>query len=272
MEIVEYQKVNSSIRRFSFTIASALLQRKVVVEVIDSYCFSRYEPGLLLVNDGQDLDSLNIPGSMQQLVSEEVTRPFTCVAIKAGERLREYGVSGYPDYLRRGDKANLYEQFVLDELLPAVHSKTLKSYKRVNTFFAGCSLGGLSALDIAISNHHIFGGTGVFSGSLWWRKKSYVDGYTENDRIIFTKIRTLQFVLPFRTWLMAGTNDEHNDRNQNGVIDSVDDTMDMFDLLASKNFSHCHHLQLCIARGGSHNQSTWSQYFPDFLKFAFGIT
>ena len=67
---------------------------------------------------------------------------------------------------------------------------------------------------------------------------------------------------------MAGTDDERNDRNRNGVIDAVDDTLDMFEFLSTKIDSD--NLELTIANGGRHDAITWNQHLPDFLLYAFG--
>ncbi|MBK8875849.1 MAG: hypothetical protein IPN13_18890 [Bacteroidetes bacterium] len=70
---------------------------------------------------------------------------------------------------------------------------------------------------------------------------------------------------------MAGTDDETCDRNGNGVIDAVDDTLDMYDLLRSKMKNAGLNLQLQIVNGGTHHQSTWKKSYVDFIKFAFTL-
>jgi len=228
------------------------------------------DAGLLLLNDGQDLEKLDLLNSIIKMQNRNELRPFVTVAIYCGERKSEYGVSGFPDYMLRGSKANLYECFVLEELLPFIEEKTGREFLPSQTYFAGCSLGGLSAFDIAISNQQIFGGAGVFSGSFWWRSKSYLSGYSENDRIIFNKLRSVDIHENFRCWLMAGTDDERSDRNRNGVIDSVDDTLDVYEMLCNKTSGNTNNIALKIVRGGKHETSTWEEIFPEFLLHAFG--
>lgn len=258
------------LKKHYIILKSRWLDRKVQLEILTPPGRATPETGLLMLNDGQDLEKLDLLNAINHMNFNQLMSPFITVAIHSGERKSEYGVSGHPDYLLRGAKANLYENFIREELMPYIEKKTGKAYNTSQTFIAGCSLGGLSAFDIAISNQHLFGGAGVFSGSFWWRSKCYSAGYSENDRIIFNKLKKVELNKNFRCWLMAGTDDERNDRNLNGVIDSVDDTLDIYDLLCSKISGVNENIALTIVRGGRHDTRTWEEIFPAFLLHAFG--
>ncbi len=250
---------------------SFFLRRNVEVEIIGTRAIDKKDhKGLLLLNDGQLSGELNIEQTINNLYNSGQIIPTQVVAIHAGERQSEYGVSGTEDYLGRGNKARLYEYFIIGELLPWLNAVTEKKYTPGLTAFAGCSLGGLSAIDIASSNPSWFSTAGVFSGSLWWRSKSYEEGYTDSDRIIFNKISRSAHMEDFRCYLMAGTNDERNDRNGNGIIDAVDDTLDLYDLLSLKINRPGKNLRLSIVEGGKHDAATWARQFPEFLLHAFG--
>jgi len=252
-------------------LSSTFLKRKVQLELFNSDLVNGNEPkGLLLLNDGQLAGSLFVQETIEKLRNQDTIIPIQVVAIHAGERQAEYGVTGMRDFMGRGAKAGLYESFIIEELLPWLNLQTSFKYSSHNTAFAGFSLGGLSAFDIVTSNPSIFSSVGVFSGSLWWRSKSYENGYTENDRIVFNKMNHTRVNADLKCYLMAGTNDECNDRNGNGVIDSVDDTLDMFDVLSSRLRCPEQQLLLSIVNGGCHNPATWSQQFPEFLVHTFG--
>ncbi len=251
---------------------SSFLQRMVDVEVISTPgTHDNIQKGLLFLNDGQLSDALHIRQAINKLHASGRIMPVTVAAVHAGERQSEYGVSGVEDFMGRGEKAEHYENFITRELLPWMHVSTPGGFSPLHTAFAGCSLGGLSAIDIVSSNPSLFATAGIFSGSLWWRSKSYEEGYTDNDRIIFNKLTHTSIATHFRCYLMAGTNDEKNDRNGNGIIDAVDDTLDMFDLLSAK--ISCPEKKLClsIVDGGRHEPATWSAQIPEFLVHAFGI-
>lgn len=270
IKYLKYLTINNKIHK-TITLNSFFLRRNVEVEIISTGAVDQKEHrGLLLLNDGQLAGELHIQETLLELYKSGQIIPTEVVAIHAGERQSEYGVSGTEDYLGRGNKARLYEYFVIGELLPWLNAVTDKKYSPDHTAFAGFSLGGLSAIDIASSNPLWFSTAGVFSGSLWWRSRSYEEGYTDSDRIIFNKISKSASLEDFRCYLMAGTNDERNDRNENGIIDAVDDTLDLFDLLSIKINKPAKNLLLSIVEGGKHDPATWSLQFPEFLLHAFG--
>lgn len=70
---------------------------------------------------------------------------------------------------------------------------------------------------------------------------------------------------------MAGTNDELNDRNSSGVIDAVEDTLDLYELLSNKMKRASQNLFLKIVNGGHHHPGTWANHFPEFLQTTFGL-
>ncbi|HMT29275.1 MAG TPA: alpha/beta hydrolase-fold protein, partial [Bacteroidia bacterium] len=149
VEVAENQEVNSEVNPIKYTLYSSFLERMVNLELIANEGSKKNEQaGLLLLNDGQDLRKLGLPATLKRISKKETVIPFTLVAISAGERKREYGVSGEPDYMGRGSKAALYHKFIIFELLPWIHSKLGTYIAPELTAFAGCSLGGLSALDI----------------------------------------------------------------------------------------------------------------------------
>ena len=84
--------------------------------------------------------------------------------------MKDYGVPGYPDWQQNGDKAEKYAEFIHDELFRFIEKQSgLRSFNKVA--LAGCSLGGLSAFDLAWENADKIDIVGVFSGSFWWRDK-----------------------------------------------------------------------------------------------------
>ncbi|MFN8344843.1 MAG: alpha/beta hydrolase-fold protein [Spirosomataceae bacterium] len=73
-------------------------------------------------------------------------------------------------------------------------------------------------------------------------------------------------------WLQTGTEDEKDDRNHNGVIDSIEDTLDLIAELEKKGFRWGSDVRYVEVKGGHHDQETWSAIMPDFLTWAFGKT
>lgn len=224
---------------------------------------------LLLVNDGQDLAQMDLENNISALYAKWKIEPVIVVGIKAGEeRLLEYGVANRTDFKNRGSKAEWYTQFILDELMPFLE-KQVHIVVNGKKAFAGFSLGGLTAFDIAWNHSDVFDVVGVFSGSFWWRKKDLSDYYTDDDRILHEMIAESKAKQDLRFWLMTGTEDEVADRNQNFIIDSIDDTIDVIKELMKKGYKRPEDIFYYEMVGGKHDVPTWGKAFPKFLEWAF---
>ncbi|WP_199119620.1 esterase family protein [Pedobacter sp. ASV28] len=253
------------------SIKSKYLEREVELEIyLPENLLGNEYVNLLLVNDGQDLAEMGMEEILDSLYEKWKIDPVVVVGIKAGkDRLLEYGIAGEPDFKQRGSKAELYAGFIVHELLPFVKSEIPVKIKG-KTAFAGFSLGGLTAFDIAWKHDGIFDMVGVFSGSFWWRKRDLSDGYTDNDRILHEMIRKTKGKPSLKFWLMTGTEDEKADRNQNFIIDSIDDTIDVVKELLKKTYSRPDDIFYYEMVGGKHDVPTWTKAMPKFLIWAFG--
>ena len=266
----QHRKIYTSIKE-SYSIYSYYLERIVLFDVyLPEQKVNFEKTSLLLINDGQDLVKMpfeNILNSLYQLQSIE---PLVCIGIHCGsERIREYGTAYSADYKRKGDKAGLYSKFIFDELLPYFRKKYNAAVVKEKSF-AGFSLGGLSALDIVWNHAYEFKRVGVFSGSLWWRRRAYEFGYDEeNDRLAHLQIRMGVFIPWLEFFLQCGAFDETEDRNKNGIIDSIDDTLDLIVELKAKGYTdkHIRYLEL---PNGRHDVPTWAEALPTFLQWGWG--
>lgn len=261
----------SSITVEQFVLSSEYLERAVVVDMyLPLSVTSNDQPGLLLLNDGQDLPKMPFAEILDELLENNSIEPLVVVGIHCGpDRKMEYGTAYSADFKGRGAKAGLYSKFVFDELLPYIRKTyTLPSFKTKS--YAGFSLGALSALDIVWNHPAEFKRVGVFSGSLWWRKKSYEDGYNdEQDRLMHLQVRKGGFYPWLQFFIECGRQDETADRNSNGVIDSIDDALDLIVELKAKGYTD-EHIQYLELEEGKHDVATWAKALPDFLKWGWG--
>jgi Predicted hydrolase of the alpha/beta superfamily len=249
------------------------LQRSVT---INFYCPAEFVPGspisLLLVNDGQDLEAMGFDKMMTYLLQMGEIKPLLVAGIHAGEeRLQEYGMIAGADYKGRGAKAPLYRDFILKELLPYIAHR----YKECNIdekAFAGFSLGGLSAFDLVWNHADVFSKVGVFSGSLWWRSKDRAskDYNDATDRMMHAQVRAGEYQPGLRFFFSCGVHDEKEDRNRNGVIDSIDDTIDMMRILLRKGYQEGKDMRYLQLPDGKHDVRTWAKAVPVFLKWGWG--
>ena len=227
---------------------------------------------LLLINDGQNMEEVGLKKILQKLFQHKEIKPLCCVAIEAGpDRKREYGVAGKADYQGLGNRANFYSSFVLQELLPFLY-KTYNNLTFTQISIAGFSLGGLSALDIAWKHPGVFEIAGIFSGSLWWRSVDMLDKTYSDDkhRIMHQQIRKGNFQPGLKFFFQCGNMDETEDRNNNGIIDSIDDTLDLIMELEAKGYDKNKDICYYEMPEGRHDMQTWGKAFPVFLKWAFG--
>ncbi len=242
------------------------LQREVIFDIIGPSKYPENLP-LLLMNDGQDFDQLGIVSLIEDFYKKG-GKPFLFIGIHCNaNRMQEYGTAGFPDYKKRGLLAGEYAAFICKEFLPHIQNLYQTSKKASENYFCGFSLGGLSAFDITLDNPHLFSKVGVFSGSFWWRDKDYKAGFVEdNDRIMHKKIRNTKTAKDIQFWLQCGTDDEKADRNKNGIIDSIDDTLDIIKELKNIGYAD-QNIKYVEVKNGQHNFGTWSKVFPAFLEW-----
>lgn len=252
-------------------IKSVFLKKEIEIEIFSpDNLLGNERVNLLLINDGQDLAQMDMENTLNSLYEKWKIEPTVVVGIKASaDRLLEYGVAGKPDFKKRGSKAQGYTDFIIKELLPFIQSEVDVTINGKRAF-AGFSLGGLTAFDIAWNNDNYFDAVGVFSGSFWWRKKDLNAGYTDDDRILHQLIRDTKTNPALKFWLMTGTNDETADRNHNFIIDFIDDTIDVVKELMKKGYQRPNDIFYFEMVGGKHDVPTWGKAMPKFLEWAFG--
>ncbi len=231
------------------------------------------EISLLLINDGQDLEKLGLQKMLNDLYSKKMIAPLLCAGIHAGKaRKNEYGTAKILDYKGRGTRAGLYNRFIFEELLPFIRANFLIPQFKEKAF-AGFSLGALSAFDIAWNHPTEFSKIGLFSGSFWWRTRDQHDEYysDDTDRIMHQQIRNGGYYPWLKFFFECGAGDEQNDRNNNGIIDSIDDTLDLIKELVGKGYDEHHDIEYLQIEDGKHDVETWSRAMPAFLKWGWGI-
>jgi enterochelin esterase-like enzyme len=267
-------KETTNIITESYTIESKSLLRDVIIDCYYSEDYFKLPfISLLLINDGQDLRTMTFENILDNLFSQNKIEPVFCVGIHcAPDRKNEYGTAKILDYKGRGAKAALFTQFVLHELIPFIRQKfEIISFKEKS--FAGFSLGGLCALDIVWNHPNEFFKVGVFSGSLWWRDKDQDDPTfnEDTDRIMHRQVREGNYYPWLKFFFEVGTQDETADRNNNGVIDAIDDVVSLIDDLKIKGYQN-NAVEYLEMADGKHDVPTWAKAFPAFLTWGWGLS
>jgi len=255
------------------SVASIFLKRTVLVDFyLPLSVKNPAEMSLLLINDGQDLVTMQFENILDELYRQNKITALLCIGIHCGpDRKNEYATAKIADYKGWGTTAAAYSQFIFEELLPYIHTTcAVASFKEKS--FAGFSLGGLSALDIVWNNAHEFTKAGIFSGSLWWRDKDqqHPEFDERQHRIMHRQIREGTYAPWLKFFFEAGALDETADRNNNGIIDSIDDTIDLIGELKTKGYNH-NSIAYLELKDGRHDVPTWAKAFPDFLQWGWGV-
>jgi len=275
-----------TIRQTSIELRSDTLQRNVIIDLYlpppatspedfpqptNDSAFTGPTPlpsgtSLLIINDGQDLPKMKLAEILEDLYRQNILDRVVCAGIHAGpDRIREYGTADTPDFQGRGDRAAAYTQFVLRQVLPAIQDLCKTPFNDIS--YLGWSLGALSAMDIVWHHPDIFTRAGLFSGSFWWRSRDKFDPlYDETtDRIMQHLVRQGAYHPGLQFFFECGTEDETEDRNGNGIIDSIDDTRDLIAALVSKGYHPGKDISYIEIPGGRHDVDTWAKVLPDFL-------
>lgn len=226
---------------------------------------------LVIMNDGQDAKALMLKECMYRLQIQNLTKPFVVAAIHASERDKEYGIASKLDYTRRGGKAAAYTKFICSELIPFLQSYISIGKDTSQYSIIGMSLGGLSAFDIAWHNNDSFGIVGIFSGSFWWRSRALDNGYFPNHRILQNLLANDLSHPKIKFWFEVGTKDEKSDRNNSGIIDAIEDTLDVIQLLRFKGYRLNQEIKYVEVKDGRHDLPTWAAVLPAFFYFAYPL-
>ena len=269
---VMHQNNTSGIIVKQHVIKSVYLKREVNIDCyLPENILESADISLLLINDGQDLVTMQFEKILEELYQQNAITPLLFVGLHCGaDRRNEYATANIADYKGRGTKAASYTQFIFDELLPFLRETYLVlSFKEKS--YAGFSLGGLSAMDIVWNNASEFKKVGIFSGSFWWRDKDQyaIDFDESKNRIMHRQVREGNYASWLQFFFEVGTQDETADRNNNGIIDAIDDTTSLIDELKQKGYKDNDIVYLEL-QDGRHDVATWARALPAFLLWGWG--
>lgn len=252
----------------TISINSLLLKRQITIDCYHTVITENTDH-LLLINDGQDLNSMNFLSILNNLQTNNLHHFFVYAGVHCSDdRKNEYGTAGILDYTGRGTTAVAYQQALIQEIIPAIETSLLNNnFKHYG--IAGFSLGGLSAIDTLWNHSDTFSYCGVFSGSLWWRDLDQNDPAYDDDinRIMHRKIKKSHGRPGLRFFFEAGKLDETADRNNNGIIDAIEDTIDLISLLNDKGYINKNEIAYLELEDGKHDTATWAKAMPVFLNW-----
>ena len=95
----------------SHILPSIFLERDIIIDFYfpPGQSITSGEVSLLLINDGQDLVTMDFYKILDNLYNSESISPLLCIGIHCGpDRKNEYGTDGILNYRGFGAKASLY--------------------------------------------------------------------------------------------------------------------------------------------------------------------
>ena len=223
---------------------------------------------VLYANDGQDMEAVDLAGTLDSLQRTGAMLPVIVVAIHATDRMQDYGTAYITNAQGLGARADRYSQFLLAELMTMIEARYRVMRGPASTAIMGWSLGGLSAFDLAWRHSDRFGAVGVFSGSFWWRTNDSTTETKQSSRIMHRRVRETPGHPVLRMWFETGRNDESSDRDRDGVIDAIQDTEELVMELEKKGYRRGPEMVHLIVEG-QHDLPTWKRLLPEWLTWAF---
>jgi predicted alpha/beta superfamily hydrolase len=260
--------VTGDLRRHTDFLATKLGNRRTILVFLppgyDSESDRRYP--VLYMHDGQNLfDAATSFIGVEWGVDETVTRlveagqmePVIVVGISnTADRVFEY--TPFADEEGKGGGAELYADFVVNDLKPFIDATYRTLPDRANTGVAGSSLGGLVSLYLAWSRPSVFSKVAAMSTSYGWADAAIMEFIKERDAPRGLKL-----------WLDVGTAEDTTDTDGDGVSDLVSLHRETVSILAQKGLLLNQDLESVEADGATHNERAWAARLPDALRFLF---
>lgn len=273
---------------------------QVCVHLPPGYAAATQRYRVLYVNDGQDMEAVQLQPTLARLYAQDAIGPVIVVAIHMlPDRMGTYGLSdraagrSLPASTRHGAvgaRAHEYSQWVAKELVPAIDARYRTRTSPAARAVLGWSLGALNAFNLGWQYPEVFGRIGAFSPSLWMSADHSDAAAVQQTRLVQAMVDRSEPRTGLKLFFAVGSKEETDDRDGDGIIDAVDDTRDLIggygkapghrvrglaQLGYSTNLDHVSRptradVAFLLLDGGEHNQASWKRMLPAFLQWAYG--
>jgi enterochelin esterase family protein len=139
----------------------------------------------------------------------------------------------------------LFEKYILEDVIPTVETKYRVAPGRQNRAIAGLSMGGGQSLRIGLGHLDLFSAVATFSGAIPQDFETRFAGLLAKPVATNTKLKVL--------WIGCGQQDSLFPRSQN-----------LSDLLTKHRVKH-----VFRATDGVHNYTVWRKYLAEYLPLLF---
>jgi enterochelin esterase-like enzyme len=184
----------------------------------------RSDMNLLLFNNADDLEKIQAKKIIDSLYDNNLIEQLELVGIHGKEE--EYGLSDLADAFKdkNGRKADKYNSFVINELLPFIKKRSkIRKFKSIT--ICGGSLAGISAFDIAWHNANKIDKVGIFSGDFMYAGDQPTDSGPMNAVFESLKLSGKRPTLQY--WFYA------TESNDSSILKN---TIEFIDILNKKKY------------------------------------
>jgi pimeloyl-ACP methyl ester carboxylesterase len=235
---------------------------------------------------------VGLQATLSTLYGEHAIEPIIVVAVDMlkdrasgyglSDRVRGQSVVGGSRIGPIGMKAADYSSWLATALVPYVdaHYRTCADARRRAVM--GWSLGALNAFNLGWEYPEVFGKIGAMSPSFWLAGDRSDAAAVQRSRLAQAMVDRGPKREGMKFWFAAGTAEETNDRDRDGVIDVVDDLQDLVNGYRATGVQRRGLRQLgysttgtdadvtvFLLPGGHHQQASWAKMLPVFLRWAF---
>jgi predicted alpha/beta superfamily hydrolase len=287
-------------------VARAFAPEKITVDIYlpgDYATNGKRRYPVLYDNDGQDMPMVGLVPTLHELCRARAIEPLIVVAIHTRlDRLGTYGLSdrasarslvGGSAVGPIGRRAYDYSDWVATQLVPFVDGQYRTEPRADARTILGWSLGGLNAFNLGWDYPEVFGRVGAFSPSFWLAADRSSANAVEHTRLAQAMVDKGARHPGQKFWFAAGTAEETNDRDHDGVIDVIGDIRDLAEgyrgadgfrqrglrqLGYSVNMDYAGHpsrtadVSVYLLPDGKHSQDSWGQMLPLFLRWDYGTS
>ena len=165
------------------------------------------------------------------------------VVMPFGSAPRPFRCAGSPRRSQTNDQ--LFENYLLKDVIPTVEAQYRVSPGRQNRAIAGLSMGGGQSLRIGLGHLDLFSAVASFSGAVPGDFETRFTNLLTDSRGTNEKLKTL--------WIGCGRQDSLFSRSQN-----------LSDLLNKNHVKHVFH-----PTDGVHNYTVWRKYLAEYAPLLF---
>jgi predicted alpha/beta superfamily hydrolase len=189
-----------------------------------------------------------------------------------------------------GTRAAAYSEWLATSLVPWVEAHYAVRPSPEARAILGWSLGAANAFNVGWQYPELFARVGAFSPSFWLATDASGSASVQRTRIAQTMVDAASPRTGAHFFFAIGTDEDHDDRDGDGVNDAVDDVRDLVDgwnaqagglkglrqlgYRVNDDWAHRRDrsdVALYVLDGGIHRQSSWARMLPVFLRWAYGV-